>query len=184
MKTHWKKLTNPDYIGAYEFQPGEEKILTIKSVKRENITGADGKKEDCTIIRWVENVKPMICNSTNAKTIEKICKTPYIEDWAGHRIQLHVERVKAFGDIVDAVRVGKTAPKDVQSAKIEKCHDCGKDIVACSGMTSEQVAAYTKSKYGVEVCAECGAKRKEQVASEPIQKDESEDKLNDTAQPE
>lgn len=24
-KTHWKKYTNPDYLGAYAFQPGEEK---------------------------------------------------------------------------------------------------------------------------------------------------------------
>lgn len=23
-KTHWKKLTNPDYLGAYAFDPGEE----------------------------------------------------------------------------------------------------------------------------------------------------------------
>lgn len=22
--THWKKLTNPDYLGAYALQPGED----------------------------------------------------------------------------------------------------------------------------------------------------------------
>ena len=34
-KTHWKKLTNPNYLGSYAFQPGEEKTVTIKEVKRE-----------------------------------------------------------------------------------------------------------------------------------------------------
>ena len=44
MQTHWKKLTNPLYIGAYDFAPGEERTLTIKSVKREMVVGPDGKK--------------------------------------------------------------------------------------------------------------------------------------------
>ena len=44
--THWKKLDNPDYIGAYAFQPGEEKTLTIKNVRREVVVGAEGKKEE------------------------------------------------------------------------------------------------------------------------------------------
>ena len=35
--THWKKLNNPDYLGAYAFQPGEEIIATIGSVGRETI---------------------------------------------------------------------------------------------------------------------------------------------------
>jgi len=37
--THWKTLTNPDYIGAYDFQPKEERTLTIKSVANEIVTG-------------------------------------------------------------------------------------------------------------------------------------------------
>ena len=43
-KTHWKKLHNPDYLGAYSLDPGKDKILTIKDVRNEIITGADGKK--------------------------------------------------------------------------------------------------------------------------------------------
>ena len=39
---------------------------------------------------FAENVKPMIVNSTNAKTIEKLYKTPYIEEWKGRKIQLFV----------------------------------------------------------------------------------------------
>lgn len=31
MKTHWKKLTNPDYLGAYSLDdPSKTIILTVK----------------------------------------------------------------------------------------------------------------------------------------------------------
>ena len=104
-KTHWKQLVNPDYIGAYALAPNEEKTLTIKSVTREKVTGAGGKKQECTVIYFTENVKPMICNRTNAKTITKVCGTPYIEEWSGKKIVLYVEAVDAFGETVEALRV-------------------------------------------------------------------------------
>ena len=42
-KTHWKLLTSPNYLGSYAFQPGEEKIVTIKEVKLETVTDPNGK---------------------------------------------------------------------------------------------------------------------------------------------
>ena len=70
--THWKKLTNPNYLGAYSFSEGEEKILTIKEVKTELVKGEDGKDEQCTIAYFAENEKPMILNKTNCKIIQKL----------------------------------------------------------------------------------------------------------------
>jgi hypothetical protein len=46
-------------------------------------------------------------NSTNLKTIHKTLGTPFIEDWVGKKIELSVEKVKAFGEIHDALRVAK-----------------------------------------------------------------------------
>ena len=43
-KTHWKKLNNPDYLGAYALNPGEDMELTIKSAGEETFTGTSGKK--------------------------------------------------------------------------------------------------------------------------------------------
>jgi hypothetical protein len=111
-KTHWKVNFSPDYIGAYAFQPGEEKIVTIKSVSVESVAGVSGKKEDCMVVRFVESEhKPLICNATNAKAITKVVGSPYIEDWAGVKIQLYTTEVSAFGDTVEAVRVRTKAPK-------------------------------------------------------------------------
>lgn len=110
MQTHWKKLTNPLYIGAYDFAPNEERTLTIQLVKREQVTGPDGKKEECTVIYFTQG-KPMICNSTNAKAITKAHNTPFIEEWADKSITVFVAKVKAFGDTVDALRIRPIAPK-------------------------------------------------------------------------
>ena len=66
LKTHWKKLTNPNYLGAYAFEENKDIILTIKSVGNEVITGEGGRKEECTVCHFVENYKPMILNKTNS----------------------------------------------------------------------------------------------------------------------
>lgn len=109
--THWKQLKNPDYIGAYALQPGEELILTIKSCGLEQVVGTDGKKQDCLVVHFVEDVKPMILNNTNAKTISKVHQTPYMEQWQGKQIQIFARRIRAFGEDVDALRVRDFVPK-------------------------------------------------------------------------
>ena len=46
--THWKRLNNPDYLGAYAFEPGEEKTGTIDFVKNESVMNAS-KSSDTPI---------------------------------------------------------------------------------------------------------------------------------------
>ena len=153
--THWKKLTNPDYLGAYALQPGQELIVTIKSVANEVVTGTDGKKETCSVMHFVEDVKPLVLNATNSKTITKLLKTPYIEHWSGRKIQLYVENgIKAFGDIVDAIRVRPFLPVE----KELKCADCGKTIEGYGKMSAETVAKHTLKNYGRMLCSECATK--------------------------
>lgn len=143
--THWKKLHNPDYLGAYAIEPGTEPIYTIASVGEESVTGSDGKKETCMVIRFKEaGIKPMILNATNAKTINKIYDTPYIEQWVGKPIQLYVARVKAFGDTTDALRIRPVAPK-VQLPVLDKSHPKWADAVAkvqSGAATRESIAKY------------------------------------------
>ncbi len=167
MPTHWKKLTNPNYLGAYSIENGQDLILTIKYVQEEKVTGTDGKKDDCVVCHFVENAKPMILNATNMKTITKLYKTPYIEEWAGKKIQIGVEKVKAFGDVVEALRVRKNIP-NVQTAALPKCEICGNDIQPLSSMTAEQVAAYTSSKYGQALCSVCATKKAQEVKNNAL----------------
>lgn len=112
-KTHWKKLQHPDYIGAYALMDGSEKgtdlVVTVEKVIREQVTGADGKKEECTVA-YLRGQKPMILNTTNQKTMSKLFGSPYIEDWAGKSMTLYVARVKSFGDMVEALRIRDKPP--------------------------------------------------------------------------
>lgn len=103
--THWKKLTNPNYIGAHDFQPGQEIKVTIESVTKAMVKNQDGKEESCIVAKLKGAQKPLILNKTNCKLITKVVGSPYIEQWSGHSIILYVAKVKAFGDVVDAVRV-------------------------------------------------------------------------------
>jgi len=110
-KTHWKKLENPDYIGAYSLDQGKDLIVMSENVKREMVTGTGGKKEECTVA-YLKDQKPFIINRTNAKAISKVCQSPYIEDWKGKYIQLFVALIRAFGeDNVECLRVRPTAVK-------------------------------------------------------------------------
>lgn len=157
MPTHWKKLTNPDYLGAYAFEPGQEMIGTIAYVREESVIGADGKKEDCTVAHFSEkDLKPLILNATNCKAITKLYKTPFIEDWAGKRIVMRVQQVRAFGEVVDAVRIKPEIPKAATVAPA--CEECGQILTAYGKMSAVQLAAYTKEKYGKCLCAECASK--------------------------
>lgn len=156
-ETHWKKLINPDYLGAYSLDPGKDVILTIKTVRKSVITGTGGKKEECIVCWWEEDQKPMILNVTNCKTITKLLKTPYIEQWAGHRIQIGADVTTLAGEKVECLRVRPKLPEDVKIA----CEECGQFIQPAFSMTASQLAAYTKKKYGKKLCAECAQDRKE-----------------------
>ena len=109
-KTHWKKLTNPDYLGAYALEDGKDMIVTIEKVETKQITNANGQREDAIVCEFKGDVKPMILNKTNMKRIEKAIGTPYIEDWTGHNIQLYGEMVSAFGTTTMALRVRDFEP--------------------------------------------------------------------------
>ena len=154
-KTHWKKLTNPNYLGAYAFDEGKDMILTVASVGNELVTGDGGRKEECTICHFVENVKPLILNKTNMKSIQKALGTPYIEEWAGHKIQIYVDPKVKFGkEITGGLRVRNYAP----STQKIICQSCGGEIQPRGKSTSERIAAYTAQKYGQALCAACATK--------------------------
>ena len=157
-ETHYKKLINPDFLGAYSLEPGQDMILTIKSVGKEVITGAGGKQEECIVCRWVENQKPMILNVTNCKTISKMLKTPYIENWAGHRVQIYATTTRMGCETVECLRIRDKEPEDAKIA----CEECGQFIAPAFNMTPTQLAAYTKKKYGKVLCSECAQEKKEE----------------------
>ena len=109
-KTHWKKLTNTNYLGSYALQPGKDLVVTITDVKKEMVKDATGSESECLIVN-LQNQKPLICNKTNAKSIAKAVGSPFIEDWKGKQIALYIASVRAFGETVDGLRIRPTTVK-------------------------------------------------------------------------
>ena len=102
-KTHWKRLINPEFIGAYSLPDGQDLTVVIDYVQLQEITGTGGKKEDCTVAH-LQGEKPMILNVTNSKSIAKLYG-PFIEDWAGKRITLFASTARLAGETVECLRI-------------------------------------------------------------------------------
>lgn len=113
MKTHWKKIHNPNYLGSYSLADNDGKyadlIVQLKSVGKEEVTGEDGKEAE-KIVAQVHNNKPLIINATNAKMLTKLFNSPFVEDWLNKPITLTVKKIRAFGETVDALRIVGTLP--------------------------------------------------------------------------
>lgn len=160
-KTPWKKIvSDPDYLGEADFNEGEEKIVTIDHVvSGVKIKSAEGTSEKA-VVYFRERIKPMILNVARSKAITKVAKSKFVEDWTGVQIALYIDdNVKAFGDVVSAVRVRPQKPI-VRTAT--KCADCGNDIQGAFGKGADYIERHTKKHYGVALCSECAAKRKAQ----------------------
>lgn len=113
-KTHWKKLINPDYLGAYSLPEGQDLTVTIKNVTRGTVKGEGGRGEECTIAN-LENQKPFILNRTNQKSIERLYG-PYIEDWAGKQVTLYASKTKLKGELVECVRIRPSVAEVIKPA--------------------------------------------------------------------
>lgn len=157
-KTHWKKIvSDPNYLGEADFNEGEEKVATIKEVHQsETVVTAEGKSQKA-VVHFVEPFKPMILNVARSKAIEKVAGSPYFEDWKGVRVQLYIEHnIKAFGELVSAVRVRPRKPRETPPAL---CSQCGNPITPANGRSAEYMAHYTFKKFGAPLCYSCAMNR-------------------------
>ena len=160
---HWRNEFESNYFGSHLMPDGKDIILTISKVQPEDIMTTDGNKKHVVVCYWAEEQLPMILNKTNAGKIAKLLKENNYTKWAGHRIQIYVDhKVKAFGDIVDGLRIRNKLPEDVKIA----CEECGQFISPAFSMTASQLASYTKKKYGKCLCAECAQSQKKGEAND------------------
>ena len=140
-KTHWKKFFNYEYLGAYSLDDIKgDLILTIDKVVTEKVTGQSGKKEDCMVCYFTDADKPMILNRTNCKAIEKMYKTPHVEEWKGKRIALFAKMVSAFGDETEALRIRPNIPPQPEVAQLESLRKEAEGLFnAYSGVDKESI---------------------------------------------
>ena len=162
---HWKKVVKPDspYFGEQDFETVDQQFLvTIRQVKMEEIK-SDRGTEIKGVVHFEEDIKPLILNVTNGKTIAKLYGKQ-VEGWAGKQITLFFDPSVKFGrERVGGVRVSAPTRKKPNAVK---CADCGNDIEGYGRMTGLQTAEYTKGKYGRPLCSDCAKKAAEIAAAE------------------
>lgn len=145
---HWRSLTDLDHLRAELFQPGEEKVLTIKEVKREHVTATTGEVESKPVAHFVEpGVLPMVLNVTNCKIIEKLYGTGNVFEWVGKKVQVFATTTRVGKETVPCLRIRNYIPKTNEAEY--KCSVCGKNI-------DKDLYLKSISKYGKAYCSkEC-----------------------------
>lgn len=125
-KTHYRKVYKSDHLGCADLEEFiEEKvdlIFTIKEVKQyvgksdgSKIKGrisVAGKEIDANIAYFVEPIKPLVLNATNAKVLKNMTGSGFVEDWKNLVVALMIdETVKMKGEVVGGVRIRPAVKK-------------------------------------------------------------------------
>lgn len=118
-KTNWRATLNKDFLAAPDLDDGEggyiETVATIREVKLQKVKDPMGEEKVCKVAHFQEKLKPLILNVGHCELIEKFTGSRYIEDWQGQQIQLWVKlNEKAFGELIDAVRIRPEPPRQRQ----------------------------------------------------------------------
>lgn len=169
-----------EYLGAEDIEPGTEPILTIKALYNGMITLARGKERH-DVIAFVEEsipgsinqVRPLVVNSTNRKTLRKLYKATSAETLVGEKIQLYLEpnvRDPSTGDKVDGIRIRPRIPTTAKAEPVI-CADCGKAIEPFGGYSAEDIARINQGRYGKRICAACSKKLSEAKEPDPAAQD-------------
>lgn len=146
-KTHYRKVLKSDHLGSADLEEmteeGKSLVFTISHVKQEYGTRVAGKKIDANIAYFVEDIKPLVLNATNAKVIKGFAGTPFIELWKGIPIELYIDpTVRMKGEVVGGVRIKPVMPK-IQTTKpvftesnFEKAKEAGATVAVISSRYS------------------------------------------------
>lgn len=182
--THWRKTRNMTYLGSWDLENmNTDLILTIKSVGMEDVHDpVKNETKQELVAHFFESTKPMVLNATNCKAITKATGSPYMEEWAGHPISVYVEKVKAFGDIFDALRVRKKQP----DVKVIECEMCKKPITPVGGKSPSELAEISRRNCnGKALCVACQKKFKAEMdkKNEPVKEEKVEPVAETKADP-
>lgn len=166
-----------DFLGAWDLYDVPEKsaIFTIKSIEAGKAYNPSASKEEpVTICRFVEPYKPMILTNKNKKILSRLFKTTDDKKLSGKRIKIGFESKKCFGELIDVLRISSEmvsqAGEAAKPAPI--CDDCKNEIKPLGKRSAQELADYTKEKYGVPLCPDCAKKRADAAQTEA-------DKLDD-----
>lgn len=161
------KYVDSDYLGSGMLDLDEDYILTIKGLWQGKIS-TGGKAEQQVVIEFAERtvngveIKPMILNATNRRTLKKLYGNDSAEALEGKRIIVYVEqgvRDPRTGGTTEGLRIRGRKPQEAAD-KTYVCKDCGNVVADSDGIKAAQIVDVAKRRHGITLCARCLAKRK------------------------
>lgn len=174
---------NSEYLGAEDIDPGTEPVLTIENLYNGMITLQRGKENKDVITfkeektAGINNVRPLVVNATNRKTLKKLFKAVTADALVGKKIQLYIDhnvRDPQTGELTDGIRIRPRIPAEKKAEAII-CEQCGKPIKAIGQFSAEQIAGINQKRYGKKLCGECSKKIGEQADQEEQKKGDGSD---------
>ena len=126
MKTHYRKVFKSDHLGIADLEEmieeGKSLICTIKEVKQELNVMVAGRKGNHNIAYFVEDIKPLVLNSTNSKRVRAFNGgSVWVEDWSNTTIELYPDyEVKMKGEKVGGVRIKTQQPKEKEKPTLDE----------------------------------------------------------------
>lgn len=178
------QMRESEYLGAEDIDDGVEPILTIAALWNGMVTLQRGK-ENKDVLSFAEErvpgimqVRPLIINSTNRKTLRKLFGDAKASTLVGKKIQLYIDhkvRDPQDGGLTDGIRIRPFKPRVQQAAPVPPCSDCKREIKPAGGKSARFLADYTATNYGVSLCFDCAMKRSQaaQAAAETQQEAEN-----------
>lgn len=164
------QMRESEYLGAEDIDDDVEPILTIAALWNGMVTLQRGK-ENKDVLSFAEErvpgilqVRPLIINSTNRKTLRKLYGDAKATTLVGKQIQLYIDhkvRDPQDGGYTDGIRIRPFKPRVQKQEPVPPCTDCGNTIESAMGKDARWLAAYTAKNYGVPLCAACAQKRKD-----------------------
>lgn len=115
-KTHYRKAFDSPYLSSADIV--EPTVLTVRCVRLE----ADKTKKTKDMfntayfsekqLRPGEDLKPMILNATNSRTMRNLTGSAFIDDWNNVLITVYVDNSVKFGrDTVEGLRISTEKPR-------------------------------------------------------------------------
>lgn len=161
-KTHWKALADSsEYLGKQHIDPDAgDLVVTIKKAGEQEVFNSKTKRKDVArVVEFVEDVRPMIFNATNCRTVEAIYGSGYVEDWAGKKIAIFIDPnvPNPSGGSPGGLRVRPFIPREDEAF----CEDCGEPITRHGDYSVNKIVKLSRNKYGKALCWDCAQSRKE-----------------------
>lgn len=175
------QMRESEYLGAEDVDDGVEPILTIAGLWNGMVTLQRGK-ENKDVLSFAEErvpgilqVRPLIINSTNRKTLRKLYGDAKASTLVGKQIQLYIDhkvRDPQDGGYTDGIRIRPYKPRPPRQEPVPPCSDCGGEITPAGNITTAaDMADYTRQHYGVPLCPGCVSKRRAAKAAAKAQQE-------------